>query len=311
MDPHGLRTRRSLLDAGSTAAEIRRMRSSGTLALVRRGASTDPADDRLETPEARHALLVQATLPLLAKGSVISHASAAVLHGLRLWAVRLDQVHVTRDATSGGRTSRRLHLHTARLHDDEVVEVDGVAVTSLARTAVDLARTLPYEQAVVAVDSALDLRRARTPGRAPLTRVDWDDAIGRATGWPGGPAARRVGRFAADGAESAGESRSRIAIVAAGLPPPVLQLVVPRVAHGADGRVDFAWREQRVVGEFDGRVKYGRLLAPGQEAGDAVFAEKVREEAIRAASWTVLRWTWGELREFGPVAARLRRALDG
>ncbi|GAA4698289.1 hypothetical protein GCM10023215_40850 [Pseudonocardia yuanmonensis] len=66
-----------------------------------------------------------------------------------------------------------------------------------------------------------------------------------------------------------------------------------------------------MVGEFDGRVKYGRLLPPGQEPGDAVFAEKIREDAIRAAGWTVLRWTWGELRDFGPVAARLRRALDG
>ncbi|WP_433507652.1 type IV toxin-antitoxin system AbiEi family antitoxin domain-containing protein [Pseudonocardia halophobica] len=165
MDSHGLRTRRSLLDAGLTAAEIRRMRNSGALALVRRGAYTDPADERLQTPEARHALLVRATLPLLAKGSVISHTSAAVLHGLRLWAVRLDRVHVTRDATSGGRTSRRFHLHTARLREDEIVEIDGIAVTTPARTAVDLARTLPYEQAVVAVDSALDLQRDRTPGR--------------------------------------------------------------------------------------------------------------------------------------------------
>lgn len=311
MDSHGLRTRRSLLDAGFTAAEIRRMCSSGALALVRRGAYTDPADERLETPETRHALLVRATLPLLAKGSVISHASAAVLHGLRLWAVRLDRVHVTRDATSGGRTSRRFHLHTARLREDEIVEIDGIAVTTLARTAVDLARTLPYQQAVVAVDSALDLQRGRTPGRAPLTRPEWDEAITRATGWPGGPAARRVGRFAAEGAESVGESRSRLAIAAAGLPPPELQLVVPGIARDVDGRVDFAWREQRVVGEFDGRVKYGRLLVPGQEAGDAVFAEKVREDTIRAAGWTVLRWTWGELREFGPVAARLRRVLDG
>jgi hypothetical protein len=311
MDSHGLRTRRSLLDDGFTPAEIRRMRASGTLTPVRRGTYTDPTDERLETPETRHAMVVQATVPLLAKGSVVSHASAAVLHGLRLWAVRLDRVHVTRDATSGGRASRRFHLHTARLREDEVVEIDGIPVTSLARTAVDLARTLPYEQAVVAVDSALDLRRGRTPGRAALARRDCDEAITRATGWPGGPAARRVGRFAADGAESAGESRSRIAIAAAGLPPPVLQLVVPGIARGVDGRVDFAWRDQRVVGEFDGRVKYGRLLAPGQEAGDAIFAEKVREDAIRAAGWTVLRWTWGELREFGPVAARLRRVLDG
>ncbi|GAA4698283.1 hypothetical protein GCM10023215_40840 [Pseudonocardia yuanmonensis] len=194
MDSYRLRTRRSLLDEGFTAAEIRRMRATGALAPVRRGTYADPADERLEMPEARHTLLVHATVPLLAKGSVVSHASAAVLHGLRLWAVRLDRVHVTRDATSGGRTSRRFHLHTARLREDEVVESDGVAVTSLARTAVDLARTLPYEQAVVAVDSAFDLRRAHTPDRVPLARGvgGGDQQSLRVARRAGGPADRTV-----------------------------------------------------------------------------------------------------------------------
>jgi hypothetical protein len=47
------------------------------------------------------------------------------------------------------------------------------------------------------------------------------------------------------------------------------------------------------VAEFDGRMKYGRLLRPGQEAGDAVFDEKRREDAIPDESWGVVRWTWG------------------
>ncbi|GAA2873379.1 hypothetical protein GCM10010472_33320 [Pseudonocardia halophobica] len=92
----------------------------------------------------------------------------------------------------------------------------------------------------------------------------------------------------------------------------MLQLVVPGVARGVDGRVDFAWREQRVVGEFDGRVRCGRLLAPGQEAGAAVFAEKVREDAIRAAGWTVLRWTWGSCGSSGrsPPASAASSTVD-
>jgi hypothetical protein len=65
----------------------------------------------------------------------------------------------------------------------------------------------------------------------------------------------------------------------------------------------------RTVGEFDGQVKYGRLLPPGQEPGDAVFAEKIREDEIRATGLAVVRWTWGDLPRFETVAERLRRAV--
>jgi len=45
--------------------------------------------------------------------------------------------------------------------------------------------------------------------------------------------------------------------------------------------VDFYWDEQKTVGEFDGKIKYGRLLKPGQRIEDVVFAEKLREDAVR------------------------------
>jgi hypothetical protein len=60
------------------------------------------------------------------------------------------------------------------------------------------------------------------------------------------------------------------------------------------------------VGEFDGKVKYGRLLEPGQDVGEVVYAEKLREDAIRDEGWQVVRWTWLDLRDFGPTAARIR-----
>jgi len=76
------------------------------------------------------------------------------------------------------------------------------------------------------------------------------------------------------------------------------------------GRGDFGWEEQQVVGEFDGRVKYGRCLRPGQDPGDAVFEEKQREDAFRAEGWGVVRWTWGDLEVPAVVGARVRRALS-
>lgn len=100
-----------------------------------------------------------------------------------------------------------------------------------------------------------------------------------------------------------------MALRAAGLPAPVLQWEVRSRAGRLLGRVDFAWPGLRTVGEFDGRVKYGALLRPGQDPGDAVFEEKLREDAIRAEDLRVVRWTWRDLDQFAPVAQRLRMHL--
>jgi hypothetical protein len=35
-------------------------------------------------------------------------------------------------------------------------------------------------------------------------------------------------------------------------------------------RVDFCWRKQRIIGEFDGKIKYGRVLKPGQPIEDVL-----------------------------------------
>ena len=111
--------------------------------------------------------------------------------------------------------------------------------------------------------------------------------------------------FADGRSESVGESRSRVAITLAGLPAPELQRQMPY--GGVTARTDFAWVRQRTVGEFDGKVKYGRLLKPGQQPGDIVYAEKLREDAIRAQDWEVVRWTWPDLDDFAPTAARIRQ----
>jgi hypothetical protein len=100
-----------------------------------------------------------------------------------------------------------------------------------------------------------------------------------------------------------------VAVALAGLLPPALQW--PVRCGGSTAYTDFSWPEQRMVGErmvgeFGGKVKYGRLLRPGQSPGDAVYAEKLREDAIRAQGWEVVRWTWADLRDFTDTTARIR-----
>ncbi|HVH20821.1 MAG TPA: hypothetical protein VNA11_00035 [Pseudonocardia sp.] len=179
----------------------------------------------------------------------------------------------------------------------------GLPVTGLARTVVDLARTVPFEEAVEVADAAL---RGRPDQRAPLAPVVLAAELARAARWPGSPPARRAIAFADGRSASVGESRSRVAIAGAGLPAPVLQWAVRDRAGRLVGYTDFGWPELHTVGEFDGRVKYGRLLRSGQDAGDSVFAEKVREDRLRDLGLAVVRWTWSDLTDFTPTADRLR-----
>jgi len=292
-------TRSVLLAAGVSSDEVRRALRDGELTPLRRGAYlTAPPP---EFADERHLLLLRAAREHLVPEAVVSHVSAALLHGIELWRTPLDRVHVTRRRAYGGRCGARVHVHVAPLEAEETTFLDGVLVTSAARTVVDIARTLPFEQAVVAADFAL---------RTDL--VDRDqlfEAAARVKGWPGAPAARRVVAFADGRSESVGESRSRVRLAAAGLLPDELQWQV----IGAGGRIvattDFAWLGRRTVAEFDGEIKYGRLLRLGETPGEAVFREKRREDAIRDEELAVVRWTWQDLDEFNGVAARVRRAF--
>ena len=128
--------RPSLLAAGWTDDELRRLRRQGDLTAITDGAYLRSSDPRLQRREARHALLVAAAVPRVAPDSVISHVSAAVQHGLPIWNVPLDRVHTSRPRRSGGGLrTRRLHVHTAPLGPEDVTEVSGIVVTSLVRTA--------------------------------------------------------------------------------------------------------------------------------------------------------------------------------
>jgi len=301
LDPlDDLLLRRDALTTGRSDGELARLTRAGELSRLRRGAYVDsvlPA-----TGAHRHRLLIRATMAGLRRPAVVSHQSAAVLHGLPLWGAALDRVHVTRRPRAWNDTSAVLCCHVARLRDDEVTEVDGLEVTDPVRTALDLARSLPHEAAVVALDAALHL--------GTLSHEALRERLFDIAGTPGSRSAARA-ISAADGrSESVGESRSRVILHRWKLAPSALQLEIRTDAGGLLGRSDFAWEAERLLGEFDGRIKYGRLLRPGQDPGDAVFAEKRREDAIRDENWSMVRWVWADLQRPDRLAARVRRARE-
>jgi predicted transcriptional regulator of viral defense system len=300
-DPAFLLRRADAVANGYTDAELARLVRRNSLLRLQRGTyAVTPA--RLPTDATvRHALMVAPTIAGLRSPSVVCSLSAAAIHGLPLWRLRLDRVHVLRRPPAAGNGSRRLRLHIARIDDDEVTLIDGVAVTNLTRTVVDVARTVPFESAVVMADHAL-----RTRGTS--TR-DLENCLSRMGRVPGSRAAARVIAFADPLSESVGESRSRVLIHRLALPVPDLQVRVLRPDGSEIGRCDFGWEPYRTVGEFDGRIKYGRLSRPGEDAGDAVFREKRREDELRDHRWEVARWTWADLDRPRVVEVRLRRAF--
>jgi predicted transcriptional regulator of viral defense system len=238
-DSSGPIFRSALIAAGLTDKELRRLRSDRRLTTIRPGVYATTTDEPRDDAAAWHALAVRAAAGKVAADAVVSHASAAVLHGLTLWNCPLGRVHVTRSRRSGGRRTRHLHVHAAALAPDEIVEVDGIPVTSVERTVVDIARDLDFEPALVTADAALF--------RGRVTPAELAAAVARAAGRTGNPAARRVVAAASGLSESPGETRSRVAFARAGIPTPVQQYPV-----GAF-RADFWWEEHGTVGSSTGR----------------------------------------------------------
>lgn len=283
--------------------DLARLRRRGDLVRVRRGAYALPNNlGPIDTWDAvdRHRLLTAATAPQLFPGAVISHASAAVLHGLPTWPEALKRVHASRSRNYGGKLRTVVAVHCAPFLPTEVIDIDGIPTTTLARTVIDLARSRPFEEAVAAGDRALTLGLAPAALSYVLRRMER---------WPNVRQARRVVAFLDPRSESAGESVSRVRIADEGLPAPQLQREISNACGRAIGRVDFCWDEQRTIGEFDGKIKYGRLLKPDQTIQDVIFAEKVREDELRDNGWQVVRWLWSDLYQQGVLRERLLRAF--
>lgn len=300
-DPVPLLRRADAVRQGYSDAELARLVRRRELERVQRGSYTVASHELPQDAVARHALDVRAILAGLRAPSVACSVSAAAVHGLPVWGVQLARVHVLRPPPARGNGSSRLHVHIARVAEGDRTLVNGVPVTTVTRTVVDVARSAPFEPAVVIADAAL---------RARLTSTErLRECLARMGTVPGVRAAARVLDFADGLSESVGESRSRVLMHRLALPAPDLQVRVLNGKGAEIGRCDFGWEQHRTIGEFDGRIKYGRLLRPGQHPGDAVFAEKRREDTLRDHSWEVARWTWDDLRRPPLVAARIRRAF--
>lgn len=284
----GFFTRAQALDQGWHDRELAAACRLGVLRHLRHGAyavaaSYDPLDEG-----ARHLVLARAVMARQRGAVALTGVSAAVAHGLSVFGHDLSSVHVVRlDGGSSRGAGRARHQVVSDDVAQHLVVVDGLRVTNLARTVWEAAAHASLEAAVATADSALH--------RHPWVEEELAAVAPLFTNRPGSRRARAAVALADGRAESPGESYSRVVFYRFGVPQPEPQYTVVDTDGREIARCDFGWDADHHVGEFDGKVKYGRLLRPGESPGDAVFREKRREDRVRGQQLGMSRWVFADL----------------
>jgi hypothetical protein len=171
---------------------------------------------------------------------VIAGFSAAAIHGSR-WidATRaVDIIHDNRHSLAG------LQIWSDRLASDEIDIVAGTAVTTPARTALDLACWYPTTAAVAALDDLVRITELKMPDVELLTA--------RYRGRRGIERARSTLNLVDAGAQSPKETWLRLVLVRAGLPRPQTQIPVHDDFGDAIAYLDMGWEDVKVAVEYDG-----------------------------------------------------------
>lgn len=302
LHPHGLFLRREALDFGYRDRDLLAARRAGVIQRVRHGAYVPSETWRARDEVGRHRLRAQAVCMTHEGRVALSHVSGAAEHGMRLWETDLRHVHVVRLDGAKGRRQPDVIYHEETWRPEDVQTKDGMLLLGPAQCAVGAASLSGIESGVVLLDSCLDLKMADEVSL-------WAEHARRAS-WPHHAKLQISLRLMRRGAQSVGETRGRFLFYEHHLPEPELQFHVYDDLGNLLGITDYAWPEHRLLGEFDGMIKYGRLLRPGQDPGEVVADEKNREDQLREATgWLMIRFIWSAFYVRAVTAERVRRMM--
>jgi hypothetical protein len=261
----GLLTWAEARDHGLSSAQLRHLLRQGVLVALRRGLYVDgemwrSLDPYREQPRLR----TRAVIRGLKRGFVVSHDSAAHEHELEILVPPDPHTHITRRGSTTAWSRYGVKHHYAGFRPEQVVQIDGLEVLDLARTAVDMAREHGEPYGEIACDAAL---------RRGVTRAALLEACEPMTYWPHVQRTRRAIEFADPGAQTAIETLGRLLVSALGLGEIETQFPY----REPDGRV--RWADMRVgrhLFETHGKVKF---LSP---ADGGVAEQPPSEVAWRA-----------------------------
>lgn len=284
------------------AAARRQQRAVAQGALVRIGYGAFAAHDEWQaaTEWERHIAQTNAAHHR-APRTVVSHASAVVLHRLPWITPVPDRVTVTDPRRTTAQRTRHVDKAPGAGRRIRTTVVDGLVVTDLAETVVDVLLRYDRGRALAAADAVL---------RRGVERSVLHDVLAQRLPVRAHRRARQVLELASGLSESAGESIAHLVMHDVGCRPPVQQQVF-HDASGPIGRVDFWLPDQGVVVEFDGLAKYRDPgLRGGRSADEVVIAEKLREDRLRALPEVrgVIRPVWRDVVPGGRFPAMLADA---
>lgn len=234
-----------------------------------------------------HRVLVWGVSLVAPAGAVFGGLSAVVLAGGDAFATAADPVEVVLPSDLRWRPGEGVRVSSSSSVDDVVRDRHGLSRTGPVRTAVDLVRRSGLEDGVVLLDRLVDA------GLADLSAVR--SAAAELPRGRGSKLAREVTRLADGLAQSPQETRLRLLISRAGLPPPIAQFRIFD-DEGFIARADFAYPDRRIALEYDG-IWHGE---PGQFAKD-----RRRLNRLTAAGWRVIFVTAADLLRPERLLARL------
>lgn len=302
----------------------------GELVRVRRGIYVESDHWKQLDIRTRYGLWALSFQCLTEQQPVFAHASAALVWGL--WLTKTPgKLHVITESNAGGRSRNTIVRHRGSL-STSLVRCGPVLVTDKLTTTLALITSLPFPQAVAVCDSSLRVTAPRdrvnvftplhesgnfqqdcswsndTPQGDALLR---SELVAAAELLPSKAATKRalaVVGFSSALSGSAGESFSRAHMHELGFPAPILQHCFV-LRDGSNAFVDFWFKEQHTVGEFDGMGKYLRPdWGRGLPIEQRLLAEKRREDQIRAQGVGFVRWTWEEMLDKARFERLLRQA---
>jgi very-short-patch-repair endonuclease len=283
---HGVITHTQLRSLGFSAGALRHRVGAGRLHSVHRGVY---ALGRSDLPvEGRWMAAVLACGP----GALLSHSSAAALHGLLSTARASVDVTISRRV---GLTRSGIAVHrSTKLGLADRAEVSGIPCTSVPRTLLDLATVASRPALERACDQA-EVRRL----------IDWEameELLARARG-RGGVGSLRAVLGATDAGQGLTRSELERRFVAlcrdAALPSPAVNQWL--TVAGEEMQVDFVWRGPRVVVETDGFRTHGTR--------QAFQRDRRRDRLLALEGWRVIRFSWNDVVNVPDHVTRVLRGL--
>ena len=284
--PFGLDQLRAL---GLTGAAVRYRAATGRLHRIHQGVYSLVPRELLKWEG-----LYMAAVLACGPGAVVSHRSAARLHGLR--SDGYTKVEVTVPKRSA-RTHPGVGVHrSTTLTDEDVTVVNNIPATTVARTLFDLAELITARQLERAFDQAEILEA--------LDARAINDQLARNSMRRGATAIRRVlteHYIGSTPTENDFEEALLALTRSLGLPDPTAQFYIDPGDGDPPIKADFAWPDRKIVVETDGHRTH--------RTRQAFENDRRRDQRLTAAGWTVVRTTWRQLthrpHELKPVLLKL------